>query len=78
VQKGREWLNSATFNTSVNRLFAGDQERTPSAERQGGHLMSQSEQIKFERSEGGKIPDDTDNGIAGTRKSLGLLHVSEF
>jgi hypothetical protein len=56
---------------------------------QDGHLMSQSEQLKLQRSaatkaegeqrsEGGKICDHADKGMAGTRKSLGFLHVSEF
>ena len=56
---------------------------------QDGHLMSQSEQLKLQRSaatkakreqrsEGGKICDHADKGMAGTRKSLGFLHVSKF
>jgi len=51
--------------------------------------MSQSEQLKLQRSaatkakreqrsEGGKICDHADKGMAGTQKSLGFLHVSEF
>ena len=54
-----------------------------------GHLMSQSEQLKLQRStptkaegeqrsEGGMICDHADKGMASTRKSLGFLHVSEF
>jgi hypothetical protein len=31
-----------------------------------------------QRSEGRKIGDHPDKGMAGTRKSLGFLHVSEF
>ena len=31
-----------------------------------------------QRSEGGKICDHADKGMAGTQKSLGFLHVSEF
>src|ERR1035438_8037905 len=55
---------------------------------QDGHLMSQSEQLKLQRSaatkakreqrsEGGKICDHADKGMAGTQKTLGFLHVLE-
>ncbi len=51
--------------------------------------MSQGEQLKLQRSaateaegeqgnKGGKNCDHADKGMAGTRKSLGFLHVSEF
>jgi len=51
--------------------------------------MSQSEQLNLQRSaatkaegeqrsEGAKICDHADKGMAGTRRSLGFLHVSEF
>src|SRR5674476_603984 len=55
---------------------------------QDGHLMSQSEQLKLQRSaatkakreqrsEVEKICDHADKGMADTQKSLGFLHVSE-
>ncbi len=51
--------------------------------------MSQGDELKLQRgaatkaegeqrSEGGKICDHADKGMAGTRKSLGFLHASEF
>jgi hypothetical protein len=56
---------------------------------QDGYLMSQSEQLKLQRSaatkaegeqrsDGGKIRDHADNGMAGTRKFPGFQRVSEF
>jgi len=54
-----------------------------------GDLVSKCDKFKFQRdaaanterkqgNEGGKICDHADKGMAGTRKSLGFLHVSEF
>src|ERR1017187_2149329 len=56
---------------------------------QDGHLMSQSEQLKLQRSaatkakreqrsEGGKICDHADKGMAGTQKNLGFFPRSGF
>src|SRR5450759_4027166 len=56
---------------------------------QDGHLMSQSEQLKLQRSaatkaegeqrsEGGKIRNHANDGMAGMLKSPSVLHVSEF
>src|ERR1019366_46470 len=56
---------------------------------QDAHLMSKGNELEFQggaatkakreqRSEGGKICDHADKGMAGTQKSLGFLHVSKF
>ena len=56
---------------------------------QDGHLMSQSDELKFQRgattntegeqgNEGGKNRDHAHDGMAVAQKSLGFLSVSEF
>src|SRR5664280_3253025 len=87
---GVEDLRPNLVKPHPEELVCAEQPRaTWSLPPQDGHLMSQSEQLKLQRSaatkaegeqrsECGKICDHADKGMAGTRKSLGFLHVSEF
>jgi hypothetical protein len=82
-------LRPSSVKPHPEEPVGAEQPRATRPPPQDGHLMSQSEQLKLQRSaatkakreqrsEGGKICDHADKGIAGTQKSLGFLHVSEF